>query len=155
MTKKKEKAKVLYITKEALKRDPALQPGNRGARKLFVTELFKNEIEATRCVWEPPKSIPKDSEKCPVQLMPDTEIAVFTQMADQDRHSHKSGTEIYIVMEGEMVIEADGNNYKLKSGDMIVVTPGVPHEVKTNGTEFMCRVVTINCEGEKDKFMEL
>jgi len=146
----KKLARVLYVTKEALRRDPSLQPGRRGARKLVVTDLFKTEFKAIECVWEYPTA----TGSCPVQVMPDTEIAVFTHLAKQDRHLHNKGTEIYMVMEGKMVIEADDVNYPLASGDMIIINPGVIHEVKIEGTEFMCRVVTVHCGGEKDKFLE-
>ena len=56
-----------------------------------------------------------------------------------------------MVMEGEMVIEVDGKEYPLLAGDMIVVNPGATHQVKPEGTEFLCRVVTVNCGGDADK----
>jgi len=62
------------------------------------------------------------------------------------------GTEIYMAMAGTVLIEAEGVNYPLEAGDMLVVNPGVVHEVKPAGTEFMCRVVTLKCMGNEDKF---
>lgn len=140
----------LFVSVASLKSDPALEPGRRGARKLLVTELYEaKECVATDPVW----SAAHSSRKCPVQVMPDTEIAVFTHLAAQDRHFHRKGTEIYMGMAGTVLIEAKGVNYPLEAGDMLVVNPGVVHEVKPSGTEFMCRVVTLKCKGEEDKFI--
>jgi mannose-6-phosphate isomerase-like protein (cupin superfamily) len=137
----------LYVTVGALRADPALQPGRRGARKLLVTEPRKGEYDAEDTVWH------ADPDKCPVQKMRDTELAVFTHLSWQDRHYHKQCTEIYIVMNGTMVIEAGKVNYPLAAGDMVVVNPRTVHEVKPSGTEFMCCVVATNCKGDKDKFV--
>jgi mannose-6-phosphate isomerase-like protein (cupin superfamily) len=99
-------------------------------------------------------------EKCPVQKISNykdettgIEIAVFNQFARQDRHYHNIGTEIYMVMEGHMIIEVKGVSYRIEAGDMIVVNPLAVHEVKPSGTEFLCRVVTVNCKGDKDKYV--
>lgn len=141
----------LFVRMDEVRNDPALQPGRRGARKLLVTELYESkEKEARDTVWSPPQG----SDKCPVQLMTDSEIAVFTHLASQDRHYHKKGTEIYMVLEGEMIIEVEGVNYLLSSGDMIVVNPEAKHEVKPQGKKFLCRVVTVNCGGASDRCVD-
>lgn len=137
------------VRKDAIKADPAIQAGGRGARKLLVTELYAaRECAPTMVAWSPPM----DAGKCPVQEMADTEVAVFNQFAKQDRHKHENGTEMYMVLEGTMTIEVDGIDYLLSSGDMIVVNPNACHEVKPCQSEFLCRVVTVNCGGPKDKY---
>jgi mannose-6-phosphate isomerase-like protein (cupin superfamily) len=138
---------VLYVKMDTLRDDPVFQPGQEGARKLLVTSLYKNECEATDVIWS------TNPQKCPVQVMEDTEVAVFTHHAAQDRHYHKKGTEIYMAMSGTVSIEVKGVDYILEVGDMLVVNPGVVHEVRPSGAEFMCRVVTVNCMGDKDKFV--
>ena len=99
-------------------------------------------------------------DECPVQKIPNhsdisagTEIAVFNELARQDRHHHKVGTEIYIVVEGRMIIEIDDIHYPLSVGDMVIVNPGTVHEVKPAGTQFLCRVLTVNCKGDEDKYV--
>ena len=140
----------LLIRKSALESDSALREGARGARKLIVTELFeRKECEASNIEWR----APADNEKCPVQVMADSEVGIFNQFASQDRHFHEKGTEIYIVIDGSMTIEIQGIDYSLHGGDMIVVNPGTIHEVKPDGLVFLCRVVTLNCGGSKDKFV--
>ena len=145
-----KKATALVVRLEAVKRDAALRAGGRGARKILVTEIYPaRECEAADVDWTPPED---DVGLCPVQVTGDTEIAVFTQAATQDRHYHRTGTEIYMVLEGTMIIEVEGEDYTLSAGDMIVVNPGAIHEVKPEGTEFLCRVVTVNCGGAADKY---
>lgn len=140
----------LLVKLESLKRDPALDPGKRGARKILVTELYsERETEAVKVVWNPPAG----AERCPVQVTENIEVAIFTQNVSQDRHFHKIGTEIYTVLEGEMRIEVEGKDYVLLARDMIVVNPGAVHEIKPEGTNFLCRVITPNCIGSSDKYL--
>jgi quercetin dioxygenase-like cupin family protein len=144
-----EQPPALFIALESVKQDTALNPGQRGARKILVTELYpEKESEAVAVAWDPPSG----TGKCPVQVTENIEVAIFTQTASQDRHLHKLGTEMYMVLEGEMRIEVEGKDYVLLAGDMIVVNPGAVHEVKPAGTEFLCRVVTANCISRSDKY---
>lgn len=146
-----ERLPALFVRLDEVRKDPVLQAGRRGARKLLVTKLYESkEKEACDTVWSPPQG----PDKCSVQLMPDSEIAVFTHLASQDRHYHKKGTEIYMVLEGEMTIEVEGVNYPLSAGDMIIVNPEAKHEVKPQGKKFLCRVVTVNCGGASDKYVD-
>lgn len=139
-----------FVPMSAVKTDAALQIGARGARKLLVTDLYPTkEEEATNDIWAPPAR----GEKCPVQVMRNTEVGVFTHRATQDRHYHCLGTEVYMVLEGQMMIEVVGKDYSLVPGDMIIVNPNAVHEVKPEGTEFICRVVTVNCGGASDKYV--
>lgn len=139
----------LLIRLASVNRDAALQADNRGARKILVTELYSaKEYEAEQVEWTPPAA----SEKCPVQVTQNIEVAVFTHQAPQDRHLHTLGTEMYMVLAGEMHIEVEGQGYVLHAGDMLVVNPGAAHEVKPEGTKFLCRVVTANCGGSADKY---
>lgn len=145
-----KKPPALFITLEAAKADPALLPGGRGARKMLVTEIYPDEEEAAgEITWKPPTL----SGKCPVQVMCDTEMACFTHRASQDRHYHKVATEIYMVLEGRMNVEVEGEDYSLIAGDVIVVNPGAIHQIRPEGTEFLCRVVTANCGGASDKYV--
>jgi len=146
-----KKTDSLLITKEALKKDSNLKAGSRGARKILVTKIYENkEYPCETNVWLPPVG----DEKCPVQIMNDTEVAVFNQNASQDRHYHKMGTEMYMVLEGIMKIEVEGEIYSLEQSDMIVINPEAFHEVKPEGTEFLCRVVTTNCGGNEDRYLK-
>jgi mannose-6-phosphate isomerase-like protein (cupin superfamily) len=142
---------VLIVSKEAVKSDPAMQKNARGARKIMVTELYESKEEIKASIeWLPPKY---NDEKCHVQLVDKTEIAVFNQFSSQDRHYHEKGTEIYCVMEGKMTINIKNRNHLLCEGDMVIINPGVVHEVRNDPqkSSFLCRVITVNCCGKRDK----
>ena len=144
-----ERLPALIVPLDAVKNDGALREGGRGARKIVVTaRIPATETEACEVIWTPPSG----HDPCAVQLMKDTEVAYFTQAAPQDSHLHKLATEMYMVIEGEMVIEVEGSPYRLMPGDMMIVNPGTVHEVRPEGTEFLCRVVTTNCGGPADKY---
>jgi len=141
--------KCLHIQLSQVRQDPALASGKRGVRKLIVTEIFRDkELEATSDIW----SSPAPGKECPVLRMSDTEMAVFNEGAEQDRHYHKEGTEMYESVVGEVILEVEGKIYRLSQGDVIVVHPFSVHEIKKNEGKFLCRVITLNCGGEKDKY---
>jgi mannose-6-phosphate isomerase-like protein (cupin superfamily) len=138
----------LLVTLDSVRKDPALQPGGRGDRKIVVTTLYpETEVNAVTLCW----SAGSESSKTPVQVMADLEVAVFNHHARQTRHWHNRGTEIYMVLEGEMFIWVQGEEHVLRTGDMIVVSPGAEHEVLSKRTEFLCRVVSVHCSGKVDK----
>jgi mannose-6-phosphate isomerase-like protein (cupin superfamily) len=139
-----------FIQLSASKEDRALQNGEKSARKILVTDLrSSDEKEAFDDVWIPPKI----GEICQVQQMKDTESAIFTNRAPQDRHFHRKGTELYMVIEGQMRIEVGDKEYLLSFGDMLVVNSYAIHQIKPKETEFICRVVTVNSGGRYDKYL--
>ena len=69
------------IRGDAVRDDPALQPGARGARKLLVTEVYAGkERPAEGVSWAPPAP----GEPCAVTPTEDLELAVFTEETAQD-----------------------------------------------------------------------
>ena len=136
----------LIVRLDRIKADPALAIGGRGARKLIVTKIRPNEESpATQVDW-----VPVDRTlKCPVHVMPATEMGVFNDQAVQDRHYHKKATEIYSLVEGQMIIEIDGTDHLLYGGDMVIVRPHAVHLIKSKGHRFLCRVIAIDCLPER------
>ena len=149
--KKTMNNKCLHIALNEVKKDPALAPTSRGARKFIVTEILTNkgEEETKSDIWKAPQS----EKPCPVLWISNVEMAVFNEVSSQDRHYHKEGTEVYMVIEGQMTIEVESKTYKLLQGDTLIVHPFSVHEVKSEGTQFLCRVITLNCQGKQDKFV--
>lgn len=140
----------LLIPLQAVKEDPALAAGARGARKIMVTARRPDTEEpCTRTVWAPPAA----GEKAGVLETPDTELAYFTHTAAQDRHYHTTATEIYTVLEGQMGLEAADAKYTLNAGDAIVIPSGTIHRVEPSGLSFLCQVVSIHCGGPQDKHL--
>ena len=144
-----KKSKCLLVTMDSLQNEPNFELGSRGDRKLLVTSYYKNECPCETDIWQPRAK----NGLCPVQIMDDTESAVFNQNVKQDRHYHKLGTEMYMLLTGKMSIEVEDKIYNLVPGDMIIVNPESFHKV-LSGTEFLCRVLTVNCHGPADKYME-
>lgn len=128
-----------------------LEPGARGARKHVVTNLYEaKEVEATHSLWRPPEK----GELCQVVVAENWEMATFNEVADQDRHYHARGTEIYIVLDGGMWIKVGDDLHHLGIGDTIIVNPGTVHEViRKDGEDFLARVITMDCGGPDDKFV--
>jgi len=138
----------LFVSMAKIKTDPALQPNARGARKLAVTQVYDRETLAVDPGWAPPDT----GQPCPVLQLPSTEMAVFNQNAAQQRHYHKQATEIYVVAAGAMAIEIDGAARQMQTGDAVIITPGVVHEIKNQGSKFTSYVIGADCGGPGDKF---
>ena len=124
-------------------------------RKVLVNEIYpKTEVEAIKNEWN---SVPLP-DKTPVVVtgIGGIEVATFTQEAGQDCHKHLIGTEIYTVLSGEMKIRLNEEEppVTLSQGDEIVIFPGTVHEVLPEGSQFLTRVHSINCYGDKDKYVK-
>jgi len=66
---------------------------------------------------------------------PDNRLATvhLTDISKDSRaHYHKGMTEIYIVLEGEGVLEADGQSYPLKPLTTVMIPPGCVHRAIGN-----------------------
>jgi mannose-6-phosphate isomerase-like protein (cupin superfamily) len=50
-------------------------------------------------------------------------------------------SESFFVLEGTLEVEVDGKRYELRSGDFLVVPPGVQHSLRNAGADWM-RVLT-------------
>lgn len=136
----------MFVSLAESKNDPGFI--KKGERKNLVTQIYpESEEEAKQIRWQHKGHF---QGKTPVQLMKDTESAIFNETAEQTRHKHDRGTEIYLVLEGKMTIEVEHREYHLEPGDMMVVNPGAFHEIKRAG-KFLCRVITVNCLGKNDK----
>jgi mannose-6-phosphate isomerase-like protein (cupin superfamily) len=54
-------------------------------------------------------------------------VHVVDIQADSATHYHKTMTEIYVVLEGEGVIELDGESFPLKPMTTVMIKPGCRH----------------------------
>lgn len=123
-------------------------------RKVLVNEIYPaKEVDAQDPEWAPSS----ETGKTPVVVtgIGGVEAATFTHEAGQDCHKHLIGTEAYTVLEGTMRMRLDEQVIvELQAGDEIVVFPGTVHEVLPEGTRFLTRVHSINCYGDKDKYVK-
>lgn len=136
----------LIVARREWQRDPGLE--QRGYRKILVSRLYPQEIEAGEVCWTAPVA----GQPCPVLVQPGCELAIFDETARQDRHYHKLGTETYLVISGQMGMEVEGREYALDPGDFVTVRPGSLHQVKAR-TPFTCIVIIANSGGAEDKYL--
>lgn len=141
----------LIVKLAQAKLDSALSSAGPGGRRVAVTEL-RSQTEQPVGVLE--WTAPAPGARCDVIAGVNYEVGTFTHRSRQDRHHHLSATEIYLVLDGTMHIEIEGTLHCLVAGDMVIVSPGAVHEVKPDSTEFLSRVISVNCLGPSDKFLD-
>ncbi|MGA9770756.1 MAG: hypothetical protein WBV94_17070 [Blastocatellia bacterium] len=152
-----ERISHLVLRKENVKADWRLcvrpREKNNG-RKVLVNEIYlSKEAHAREAEWVPGP----ETDKSPVfeTGFGGVEIATFTHEAGQDCHKHLIATEIYTVLEGRMQIRVEelDPSLTLEAGDEIIILPDTVHEVLADGNSFLTRVHSINCYGDRDKYV--
>jgi quercetin dioxygenase-like cupin family protein len=63
----------------------------------------------------------------------DYRISCYQPMAYVERHGHKVQEQIYHVLEGEGLMEIDGETRVVRAHDVIFVPPGVEHGISNSG----------------------
>ena len=63
----------------------------------------------------------------------DYRISMYQPMAYVARHSHREQEQVYHVLEGEGLMEIDGQNYLVRKHDVIYLPPGVEHMISNTG----------------------
>ncbi len=137
----------LIVTNKSILTDPALKVGARGARKIAVTTLYKDNEHP----YEEPYWFGSNSST-PVMVMEDTEFAVFTEETVQDCHYHTLAHEFYTVLKGQFTIQIDDACYTLNAGETVVVPPYAVHQIFRD-TPFTAQVIVTHCGGVEDKFV--
>jgi mannose-6-phosphate isomerase-like protein (cupin superfamily) len=64
-------------------------------------------------------------------------------------HSHRDSTEVYFVLEGELMTTVGGEEYQVKKGELIYIPPSAEHRAENRGTE-TCRFMAINSPLSED-----
>ncbi len=145
----------LFLSKKAVKGDPWIYRNGNNGRKVLVNEIRPSTERPIRSPqWR------LGGKRSPVLEVGcgGVEVATFTHNSKQDCHKHLICTEIYTVLEGEMIIRLNqrkNQTLTLEQGDELVVLPGTPHEVCRDTTEFLTRVHSIDCHGDNDKYIKV
>ena len=153
-----ERISHLVLRKEKVKADWKLhvQPEEENnGRKVLVNEIYiSKEFHAQETEWEPGSQ----TDKSPVfeTGFGGVEVSTFTNEAGQDCHKHLIATEIYTVLEGRMRMRIDETDppLMLESGDEVIILPNTVHEVLPGSDSFLTRVHSINCYGDRDKYVK-
>lgn len=68
--------------------------------------------------------------------MPDFELYYYSDrgFTGVESHTH-TYYEFYLFLEGDIMLEIDGNLYPLTPGDVILIPPGIPHHAVFNGDD--------------------
>jgi mannose-6-phosphate isomerase-like protein (cupin superfamily) len=64
-------------------------------------------------------------------------------------HSHRETTEVYFVLEGELMATVGGKEYQVKKGELIYIPPPAEHRAENRGKE-TCRFMAINSPLSED-----
>jgi mannose-6-phosphate isomerase-like protein (cupin superfamily) len=64
-------------------------------------------------------------------------------------HSHRETTEVYFVLEGELMATVGGKEYQVKRGELIYIPPSAEHRAENRGKE-TCRFMAINSPLSED-----
>ena len=63
----------------------------------------------------------------------DYRISMYQPMAYVKLHRHKVQEQVYHVLEGEGLMQIDGNDRVVRKGDYIFLPPGVDHSISNTG----------------------
>lgn len=71
-------------------------------------------------------------ETCDAALI-DHRISCYQPMAFVEAHSHNVQEQVYHVLEGEGLMEIDGESRVVRRHDVIFIPPGVEHAIRNSG----------------------
>ena len=69
----------------------------------------------------------------------------------EKRHYHQTSTQMFYILRGNAVIEKDGVKFEMKTGDSIVIEPGVPHKFMNMGSTDVMFLVISSPESHGDR----
>jgi mannose-6-phosphate isomerase-like protein (cupin superfamily) len=73
----------------------------------------------------------------------DYRISMYQPMAYVKLHKHKVQEQVYHVLEGEGLMEIDGERHVVRKHDVIFLPPGIEHSISNTGlTDLVFLVVT-------------
>jgi len=64
-------------------------------------------------------------------------------------HVHGDTTEVYFVLEGDLMVTVGGEQYQVKKGELIYIPPSTEHRAENHGRE-TCRFMAINSPLSED-----
>ena len=63
----------------------------------------------------------------------DYRISAYQPMAYAEPHAHKVQEQVYHVLDGEGLMEIEGERHVVRKGDVIFLTPGTRHAIQNTG----------------------
>jgi mannose-6-phosphate isomerase-like protein (cupin superfamily) len=74
--------------------------------------------------------------------------------ASEIRHFHQRTEQFFYILEGALILELDGVEHPLKSGDSIVVPPCMPHRVFNHDSQNV-RFLVVSCPDSHEDRIDL
>lgn len=71
----------------------------------------------------------------------DYRISVYQPMAYVERHVHKVQEQVYHVLDGEGLMDLDGERRVVRKNDVIFIPPGVWHSIENSGLGLLTFIV--------------
>ncbi|WP_299680754.1 cupin domain-containing protein [uncultured Roseobacter sp.] len=75
----------------------------------------------------------------------DNEVLVVRFQGEFPFHLHETTDDLFLVLEGEMVMDLENSSHPVKAGELFVVPKGVTHRPRA---EQECKVLLIEPKGE-------
>ena len=64
----------------------------------------------------------------------DFRISTYQPMAHVEPHTHKVQEQIYHILDGEGLMELEGERSMVAAGDFVFIPPGIKHAIYNTGT---------------------
>ncbi|EKF42114.1 cupin domain-containing protein [Nitratireductor indicus] len=71
----------------------------------------------------------------------DYRISTYAPMAYVERHVHKVQEQVYHILDGEGLMELDGEKRVVRKNDVIFIAPGTWHGIENTGLEQLTFIV--------------
>jgi quercetin dioxygenase-like cupin family protein len=81
----------------------------------------------------------------------DYRISMYQPMAFVQRHKHNVQEQIYHVLEGEGLMEIEGENHIVRKHDFIYLPPGVMHSIANSGLSDLVFLVVTSPVSDNEK----
>lgn len=158
-SKNETAVRFVVIERSRAERDQKLGLPDNNGRKVCATSVMEQfgERKINDALWDVGAVLPTGNGSF--------EVSTFSEYSGQDRHMHKTGTEIYTVIRGRLFVWIDDADLvTLEAGDEIVILPETVHQVvqqkrgsASAGAEYelLVRVHSLDCRGADDKFVQL
>lgn len=71
----------------------------------------------------------------------DFRVSIYQPKGYCEVHTHETAENIYYILQGEGIVELNGEKHLVDPGMVVFVPPGVPHGIKNTGFEDLIFIV--------------
>jgi mannose-6-phosphate isomerase-like protein (cupin superfamily) len=74
--------------------------------------------------------------------------------ASETRHFHRNAQQFFLILSGQAIMEANGEQTVLITGQGIAIPPGMPHQFRNHSEEPVCFLVISQPPSHGDRVTE-